>query len=113
MMKKKTKIPSLSVVIPAFNEHKTIEKVFDRVYTNELVSEIILVDDCSIDGTSEIIDKLPEKLLGKKQVAIKIHKNKKNIGKGGALRRGFKLATSDVIVIQDADLEYSPKDYSW
>ena len=111
-MTKKIKIPSLSVVIPAFNEHNTIEKVFDRVYKNELVSEIILVDDCSTDGTSEIIDRFPEKILAEKQVAIKIHKNKKNIGKGGALRKGFKLATREVIVIQDADLEYNPKDYS-
>ena len=67
-------IPSLSVVIPAFNENKTIEKVFDRVYNNELVSEIILVDDCSTDGTSEIIDSFPEKILAKKILYI-LYKN--------------------------------------
>ena len=105
-------MPSLSVVIPAFNEHRTIEKVFDRVYDNELVSEIILVDDCSSDGTSKIIDKIPKKILNKKNIAIKIHKNEKNIGKGGSLRAGFKLATKEVIVVQDADLEYNPKDFS-
>ena len=55
-MKKKIEIPSLSVVIPVFNECKTIEKIFDRVCNNELVSEIILIDDCSTDGTSDIID---------------------------------------------------------
>ena len=74
-MKKKIKMPSLSVVIPAFNEHRTIEKVFDRVYDNELVSEIILVDDCSSDGTSKIIDRIPKKILNKKNITIKIHKN--------------------------------------
>tara|TARA_B100001248_G_C27332460_1_gene432148 strand:- start:11 stop:787 length:777 start_codon:yes stop_codon:yes gene_type:complete len=111
-MKKKIEIPSLSVVIPVFNECKTIEKIFDRVCNNELVSEIILIDDCSTDGTSDIIDSITKNNLAKKQVSIKTHKNKKNIGKGGALRIGFKLATKEVIVIQDADLEYNPNDYS-
>ena len=105
-------MPSLSVVIPAFNEHRTIEKVFDRVYDNELVSEIILVDDCSSDGTSKIIDRIPKKILDQKNIPIKIHKNEKNIGKGGSLRVGFKLATKEVIVVQDADLEYNPKEFS-
>ena len=111
-MKKKIEIPSLSVVIPVFNECKTIEKIFDRVCNNELVSEIILIDECSTDGTSDIIDSITKNNLAKKQVSIKTHKNKKNIGKGGALRIGFKLATKEVIVIQDADLEYNPNDYS-
>ena len=111
-MKKKVKIPSLSVVIPAYNECRTIEVVFDRVYDNELVSEIILVDDCSSDGTSNIIDRISKNILDKKNISIKIYKNEKNIGKGGSLRAGFKLATKEVIVIQDADLEYNPKDYS-
>ena len=57
-MQKKIEIPSLSVVIPVFNEYRTIKKIFDRVYNNELVSEIILVDDCSTDGTSDIIEVL-------------------------------------------------------
>ena len=111
-MKKKIEIPSLSVVIPVFNEYKTIEKIFDRVYNNELVSEIILVDDCSTDGTSDIIDSFTKNNFAKKHVSIKTYKNKKNIGKGGALRKGFKLVTKEVIVIQDADLEYNPDDYS-
>ena len=111
-MKKKIEIPSLSVVIPVFNEYKTIEKIFDRVYNNELVSEIILVDDCSTDGTSDIIDSFTKNNFVKKHVSIKTYKNKKNIGKGGALRKGFKLVTKEVIVIQDADLEYNPDDYS-
>tara|TARA_B100000886_G_scaffold263614_1_gene188177 strand:+ start:403 stop:1182 length:780 start_codon:yes stop_codon:yes gene_type:complete len=105
------KTPSLSVVIPVFNEHKTIEQVFNRVYHNQLVSEIIFVDDCSTDGTFEIIENIVRKKLPNEKIKIKIFQNKKNIGKGGALRSGFKLATSEVIVIQDADLEYNPKEY--
>ena len=108
----KIKIPSLSVVIPVFNEHKTIEEIFDRVYNNQLVSEIILVDDCSTDGTFEIMENIIKKKSLNKKIEVKICRNKKNIGKGGALRSGFKLATSEVIVIQDADLEYNPKEYS-
>ena len=111
-MNNNIKIPSLSVIIPVFNEHKTIEQVFDRVYNNRLVSEIILIDDCSTDGTFEIIEDLVKKELPNKKIEIKIYQNKKNMGKGGSLRSGFKLATSEVIVIQDADLEYNPKEYS-
>jgi len=110
-MNNKIKAPSLSVIIPVFNEHKTIEQIFDRVYNNQLVSEIILVDDCSTDGTFEIIKNIVKKELPNKKIEIKIFQNKKNMGKGGALRSGFKLATSEVIVIQDADLEYNPKEY--
>ena len=111
-MNDKIKIPSLSVIIPVFNEHKTIEEIFDRVYNNQLVSEIILVDDCSTDGTFEIMENIIKKKSLNKKIEVKICRNKKNIGKGGALRSGFKLATSEVIVIQDADLEYNPKEYS-
>tara|TARA_B100001027_G_scaffold195426_1_gene151741 strand:- start:233 stop:1012 length:780 start_codon:yes stop_codon:yes gene_type:complete len=110
-MNNNIKTPSLSVVIPVFNEHKTIEQVFNRVYHNQLVSEIIFVDDCSTDGTFEIIENIVRKKLPNEKIKIKIFQNKKNIGKGGALRSGFKLATSEVIVIQDADLEYNPKEY--
>ena len=110
-MNNNIKTPSLSVVIPVFNEHKTIEQIFERVYNNQLVSEIILVDDCSTDGTFEIIKNIVKKKLHNEKIKIKICQNKKNMGKGGALRSGFKLATSEVIVIQDADLEYNPKEY--
>ena len=102
---------SVSIVIPVFNEQKTIEQVFNRVYHNQLVSEIIFVDDCSTDGTFEIIENIVRKKLPNEKIKIKICRNKKNMGKGGALRSGFKLATSEVIVIQDADLEYNPKEY--
>jgi len=110
-MNYKNKFPTLSVVIPVFNECKTIEKVFDKVYKNNLVTEIIIVDDCSIDGSYEIIQGLFNRFSQNDRIKIAISKNKKNIGKGGSLRAGFQLATSDLIVIQDADLEYNPKDY--
>ena len=110
-MNNNIKTPSLSVVIPVFNEQKTIEQVFNRVYRNRLVSEIIFVDDCSTDGTFEIIEDIVKKKITNEKIKIKICRNKKNMGKGGALRSGFKLATSEVIVIQDADLEYNPKEY--
>jgi len=110
-MRNNIKTPSLSVIIPVFNEHKTIEQVFERVYENELVSEIVLVDDCSTDGTYEIIENIIKKKSPKKNIEVKLSQNKKNMGKGGALRTGFKLATSEVVVIQDADLEYNPKEY--
>ncbi|MAL64777.1 MAG: glycosyl transferase [Candidatus Marinimicrobia bacterium] len=111
-MKNYTKAPSLSVVIPFFNELETIEEVFYKVYNNELVTEIILVDDCSTDGTFEKVKELVEKEISKSEIVVKTYQNKENIGKGGALRAGFKLATCDVIVIQDADLEYNPREYS-
>ena len=96
----------LSVVIPCYNEKNSIrtivEKVMEAPFSNK---EIIVVDDKSTDGTSEILDKEIRPLVS--QV---IH-HKENTGKGGALRTGFAHATGDVVIIQDADLEYDPKEY--
>jgi len=111
-MSNKTNLPTLSVVIPVYNERKTIESIFNKVYENKLVTEIIIIDDCSTDGSFEIIKNLVKEKSPKKKVQIIISQNKKNIGKGGSLRSGFKLASSEVIIIQDADLEYNPKEYS-
>jgi len=99
---------SLSVIIPVYNEKKTIQIIIEKVLRfKELEKEIIIVDDCSTDGTSEIAE-----LLSKKHSEIKYIQNEKNLGKGAAIRKGLKIITKDIVLIQDADLEYDPKDYS-
>lgn len=94
----------LSIVIPAFNEAKTIAQVLERVkkVSLPLVKEIIVVDDASTDKTAAILKKIPEVILLQQP---------KNQGKGAALSRGFEQAGGDLILVQDADLEYHPEDY--
>lgn len=97
--------PLLSVVIPVYNEIKTLETVVKRVLAVGLKVELILVDDGSTDGSRELLDALVEKY------GVKAFKHERNQGKGAALKTGFGHATGDLVVIQDADLEYDPDDY--
>jgi len=97
----------LSIIIPCFNEDKTIKTIIGKVLQFNLYEkELIIVDDCSTDNSQEIITK-----LAKENSIIKYFFLEKNLGKGAALKKGFKEATGDIILTQDADLEYDPKDY--
>ena len=97
--------PLLSVVMPVFNERDTIEEIIQRVLAVDLRIELIVIDDASTDGTPEILGRL------QKAHGFVLLKQPRNAGKGAALRRGFAAVTGDIVIIQDADLEYSPEEY--
>ncbi len=99
----------LSVIVPAYNEAATVREVLDRVSAVELppdtTMEMIVVDDGSVDGTREIIEEYG------RSGAAKVHASPINLGKGAAVRLGFSLATGDIVIVQDADLELDPEQY--
>lgn len=98
------KKPKISVIIPAYNEKNTILKIVKLVNSVPINKEIIIIDDFSKDGTREILKKI-------KDEKVKILFHDKNYGKGHAIRTGIKSVTGDIVIIQDADLEYDPQDY--
>ena len=97
--------PLLSVVMPVFNERNTIEEIIRRVLAIRMRIQLIVVDDVSTDGTTEILERLQT------EHGFLLLRQPRNGGKGAALRRGFQAVTGDLVLIQDADLEYSPEEY--
>ena len=96
---------NLSVIIPVYNEVHNINTIVKRVQDTKLATEIVIVDDGSKDGTRDILQKMD----GKKKVRVIMHE--KNQGKGAAVVTGMKAAKGDILLIQDADLEYDPREY--
>lgn len=103
----------LSIVIPAYNEGKTIHRILDKVKAVDLPAgmrkEVIIVNDCSRDDTEEAVQRYA---AGNPELPISYHRHEVNQGKGAALHTGIRLATGDYVIIQDADLEYDPNEYN-
>jgi glycosyltransferase involved in cell wall biosynthesis len=97
--------PLLSVVMPVYNERETIEEIVSRVLAIPMRVELVVVDDCSTDGTRAQLEEL------QKQFGFTLLLQPRNQGKGAALRRGFTAVKGDIVAIQDADLEYSPEEF--
>ena len=104
----KSTFKKLSIIIPVYNEERTVEKLVEAVLAVplELEKELVIVDDCSKDNTFSIISQLKEN-----HPSLRVSRNEKNRGKGFSVSRGIDEASGDIIIIQDADLEYDPNEY--
>jgi glycosyltransferase involved in cell wall biosynthesis len=100
-------IMKVSVVMPCYNERATVREIVRRVLAQPYEFEVLIVDDGSTDGTRDILAELE-----REHPAVRVLLQPQNMGKGAALHRGFREATGDVVLVQDADLEYDPADYA-
>ena len=97
----------ISIIIPCYNEEKTLYEIYQKVNNfDNFEKEIIIIDDCSKDNTQKVISKIKDE-----NPLVKTEKHENNLGKGGGIRTGLKHATGNIVLIQDADLEYDPSDY--
>lgn len=107
------KINRLSIIVPAYNEANTIHKILNKIkevqLVNQIKKEIIIINDCSLDDTKEVIHHY---IKNNPDLLIIYYEHKINKGKGASLHTGIKMATGEVLVIQDADLEYDPQEYN-
>ena len=98
-------MPLLSVVIPVYNEKETIEKILHKINAVPIDKEIVIIDNFSTDGTREVLKKIEDSFK------IKVIYHTQNLGKGTSVRDGIEAAQGEIVIIQDADLEYEPNDY--